>query len=212
MVDIWLPASTHRRLLEALPNWSPAHKALNDAGEAAYAVGVRRVRCDAFDAMALLQFAESCCPESAQLIRIAIRKAGTARSTRSFEPPPPPNPSRRPRHRRSAVASLDRLVTIYLLCSVSTSPIGLIAVAIFFVDFSRPRAFLILRTESRTSRFSALPRALMRSLAGAGRTHPAVRLTLLGGFQARLGTSRLFDCVPGRPRRCSPTLRYAHDT
>jgi len=77
MVRIWLPADTYRRLLETLPGWSRAHKVLSDATEMHYAVGVRRVSCDLPDALALLQVAERVYPESAPLIRIAIRKART---------------------------------------------------------------------------------------------------------------------------------------
>ena len=115
MVHIWLPADTHRRLLAGLPSWSPAHKPLNDATEMGYAVGVRRVSCRLSDAMALLQFAERVQPESAQLIRNAIRKAGTTHSPHSYSAPPRP-PSLRPRarDRRPQRPPLRRLATLYL--------------------------------------------------------------------------------------------------
>jgi hypothetical protein len=116
MVHIWLPADTHRRLLAALPSWSPAHKPLNDAAEMEYAVGVRRVSCRLSDAMALLQFAERLYPESAQLISYAIRKAGTMQSTRSHSMSPlPPNLRRRARDGRPQLPPLGRLATLYLI-------------------------------------------------------------------------------------------------
>jgi hypothetical protein len=77
MVNLWLPADTHRRLLEGLPGWSRTHQLLTEAIEVHHAVGVRRVRCDGADAFALLQVAERVYPEAAPLIRIAIRKAGS---------------------------------------------------------------------------------------------------------------------------------------
>jgi hypothetical protein len=87
MVRIVLPPDVHRRLLEALPGWSQAHKLLSDATEMHYAVGVRRVSCTLPDALALLHVAERVYPESAPLIRIAIREA---RSTYSPVPRLPP--------------------------------------------------------------------------------------------------------------------------
>ena len=86
MVRIWLPADTYRRLLETLPDWSRVHKVLTDATEMHYAVGVRCVSCDLPDALALLQVAERVYPESAPLIRIAIRKARITPSTRNSLP------------------------------------------------------------------------------------------------------------------------------
>jgi hypothetical protein len=116
VVHIWLPADSHRRLLAALPTWSPAHKPLNDAIEMEYAVGVRRVSCRSSDAMALLQFTERLVPESAPLIRNAIRKAGTAHGPRShFVPPLPPDrrpPARECRPRRPP---LRRLAAVSLV-------------------------------------------------------------------------------------------------
>jgi hypothetical protein len=115
MVHIWLPADVHHRLLEALPSWSPAHKPLSDAAEMEYALGVRRVSCGVSDATALLQFAERLYPESAPLIRNAIRKADTPQSARRHSvPPPPPNLHRRARDRRSQRPPLRRLATLHL--------------------------------------------------------------------------------------------------
>lgn len=106
MVHIWLPADVHRRLLEALPGWAPAHKALTDATEVVYAVGVRRVSCSMSDAMALLQLAERLYPESVPLIRNAIRKTSTTPSARSHSvpPAPPSRPHRPPLHRLVALS------------------------------------------------------------------------------------------------------------
>ena len=113
MVRIVLPPDVHRRLLEALPGWSQAHKLLSDATEMHYAVGVRRVSCELPDALALLHVADRVYPESAPLIRIAIRRA---RSTHSHAPRvlpelrrhardlPPPQP-----------LSLRRLAGLHLL-------------------------------------------------------------------------------------------------
>jgi hypothetical protein len=105
MVHIWLPADAHRRLLEALPTWSPAHKPLNDAAEMEYAVGVRRVSCRLSEAMALLQFTERLFPESAPLIRNAIRKTGATHSTRSHSVPPLPGNPRRSSLRLSSATT-----------------------------------------------------------------------------------------------------------
>jgi hypothetical protein len=115
LVQIWLPADAHRRLSEALPQWSLAHKVLDDAGETKYALGVRRVSCDASTAQVLLELAEHVYPESAQLIRIAIRKAGSIRSTRGFVPPVPPTRPRRARGRRPKLAPVRRVATVSLL-------------------------------------------------------------------------------------------------
>ena len=115
MVHIWLPADAHRRLLEALPIWSPAHKPLNDAAEMEYAVGVRRVSCRLSDAMALLQFTERLFPESAPLIRNAIRRNGTAQSPRSHFVLPLPD--RRPRA-RAQQPPLRRLAAVSLVVFV----------------------------------------------------------------------------------------------
>jgi hypothetical protein len=116
VVHIWLPADTHRRLLEALPIWSPAHKPLTDAAEMQYAVGVRRVSCRVSEAMALLQFTECLFPESAPLIRNAIRKARTAHSPRShFVPPLPPDRGPRARDGRLQRPALRRLATVSLV-------------------------------------------------------------------------------------------------
>ena len=116
MVHIWLPADAHRRLLEALPSWSPAHKPLDEATQVDYAVGVRRVSCRLSDAMALLQFAERFYPESAPLIRSAIRKAATTPSTRRYSLPPlPPNLRGPARHGRWQLAPLRRLASLHLL-------------------------------------------------------------------------------------------------
>lgn len=116
VVHIWLPADVHRRLLEGLPSWSPAHEPLNDATEMECAVGVRRVSCRLSDAMALLQFAERLYPESAPLIRNAIRRTGTTHSTRSHSVPPlPGNPRRSVRDGRPQRPALRRLATLYLV-------------------------------------------------------------------------------------------------
>jgi hypothetical protein len=115
MVRIWLPADTYRRLLEALPGWSPAHKVLNDATEMHYAVGVRRVSCDLPDALALLQVAERVSPESAPLIRIAIRKARTMPSAHHAVPPQRPDLPGHARDRRPQLLPLRALASLYLL-------------------------------------------------------------------------------------------------
>jgi hypothetical protein len=115
MVRIMLPADTHRRLLEALPGWSRAHKLLDDATEMHYAVGVRRVSCDLPDALALLQVAERVSPESAPLISIAIRKAGTKHSPHSYLPPVPPNLRGQARDLRPQLLPLRRLASLHLL-------------------------------------------------------------------------------------------------
>lgn len=122
MVRIWLPADTRRRLLEALPSWSRAHKVLIDATEIEYAVGLRRLSCTLPDALALLQVAERVDPESAPLIRIAVRKARAMHSMRSplVQPLPPALP-RQVRDRRSSVAHLRRQATLHLL--VFTFPV-----------------------------------------------------------------------------------------
>jgi hypothetical protein len=112
MVHIWLPADAHRRLLEALPTWSPAHKPLNEAVEREYAVGVRRVSCRLSDAMALLQFSERLVPESAPLIRNAIRRTGAAQSPRSHFVPPLPDRRPRTRDRRAQQPPLRRLAAV----------------------------------------------------------------------------------------------------
>jgi hypothetical protein len=115
MIHIWLPADAHRRLLEALPIWSPAHKPLSDATEMEYAVGVRRVSCRLSDATALLQFTERLYPESAPIIRNAIRKAGTAHSTRSQSVPPLlPAPRPRARDRRPPRLAVGRVAALHL--------------------------------------------------------------------------------------------------
>jgi hypothetical protein len=115
MVCIWLPADTYRRLLETLPDWSRAHKVLNDATEMHYAVGVRRVSCDLPDALALLQVAERVYPESAPLIRIAIRKARTTHSTHKSLPPQLPDLPRQARDRRPQLLPLRALASLHLL-------------------------------------------------------------------------------------------------
>jgi len=122
MVRIWLPADTRRRLLEALPSWSRAHKVLVDATEIDLAVGLRRVSCSLPDALALLQVAERVHPESAPLIRIAIRKARAMHSMLSplVQPLPPALP-RQVRDRRPSVAHLRRGATLHLL--VFTLPV-----------------------------------------------------------------------------------------
>ena len=122
MVRIWLPTDTRRRLLEALPTWSRAHKALIDATEIDYAVGLRRVSCTLPDARGLLQVAERVDPESAPLIRIAIRKARATHSTPGpLVPSLPPALPRQARERRASVAHLRRLVTLHVL--VFTFPV-----------------------------------------------------------------------------------------
>jgi len=75
-----------------------------------HAAGIRRVSCEVPDALALLQVAERVYPESAPLIRIAIRKAGASvagprsapasvadaiEQTRELYPEPEPRPLRR---------------------------------------------------------------------------------------------------------------------
>ena len=115
MVRIWLPSDTYRRLLEALPGWSPAHKVLNDATEMHYAVGVRRVSCDLSDALALLQVAERVCPESAPLIRIAIRKAPITHSTHQELPPHRPDLPGHARDRRPQLLALRAVASLHLL-------------------------------------------------------------------------------------------------
>jgi len=120
MIRIWLPADTYRRLLETLPAWSRVHKVLTDATEMHYAVGVRRVSCDLPDALALLQVAERVYPESAPLIRIAIRKAPITPSTHHSLPPqlPPPQlPDLRGRARdlRPQLLPLRALASLHLL-------------------------------------------------------------------------------------------------
>ena len=79
-VQIWLPAETHQRLLEGLPGWARTHKLLDEASEMDHVAGVRRVRCEAPDAVALLQLAERVHPDAAPLIRMAIRRAGATPS------------------------------------------------------------------------------------------------------------------------------------
>jgi len=115
MVRIWLPADTYRGLLETLPDWSRAHKLLNDATEMHYAVGVRRVSCDLPDALALLQIAERVYPESAPLIRIAIRKARTTHSTHTYVPPKLPALPGQARHLRPRLLPLRALASLHLL-------------------------------------------------------------------------------------------------
>lgn len=119
MVRIWLPADTYRGLLETLPDWSRAHKLLNDATEMHYAVGVRRVSCDLPDALALLQIAERVYPESAPLIRIAIRKARTTHSTHTYVPPKLPALPGQARHLRPRLLPLrPRLLPLRALASL----------------------------------------------------------------------------------------------
>jgi hypothetical protein len=115
MVRIWLPTDTHQRLLETLPGWSQAHKVLDDATEAHYAVGVRRVSCELPDALALLEVAERVYPESAPLIRIAIRKARTAHSTHKPLPPKRPDLPRQARDLRAPLLSLRALASLHVL-------------------------------------------------------------------------------------------------
>jgi len=115
MVRIWLPADTHRRLLETLPDWSRTHKLLNDATEMHYAVGVRRVSCDLPDALALLEVAERVYPESAQLIRIAIRKARTTHSPQKHVPPRPPDLPGQARDLHPQLLPLRALASLHLL-------------------------------------------------------------------------------------------------
>jgi hypothetical protein len=116
MVRIWLPADTYRRLLETLPGWSRVHKVLAEATEMHYAAGVRRVSCDLPDALALLQVAERVYPESAPLIRIAIRKARTTPGTHN--PMPPPHPLEllgQARDLRPQLLPLRALASLHLL-------------------------------------------------------------------------------------------------
>jgi hypothetical protein len=87
MVNIWLPADTHARLLESVPGWTRTHRLLDGATEMHHAAGVRRIACDPSDALALLQVAERVYPESAPLIRIAVRKAGVAPIAYDTAPP-----------------------------------------------------------------------------------------------------------------------------
>lgn len=115
MVRIWLPADTYRRLLETLPDWSRTHKLLNDATEMHYAAGVRRVSCDLSDALALLQVAERVYPESAPLIRIAIRKARTTHSTHTSVPPKLPALPGPARDLRPQLLPLRALASLHLL-------------------------------------------------------------------------------------------------
>ena len=116
LISIWLPADAHRRLLEGLPRWSAAHGPLNDATETESAVGMRRVSCRVSDAMALLQFAERLQPESAPLIRNAIRRAGSTQGMRRRPVPLRPAPPRRRAPDRSPRRlDLHRLATLYLL-------------------------------------------------------------------------------------------------
>jgi hypothetical protein len=119
MIRIWLPADAHRRLLAALPDWTPAHTVLKTATEMHYAVGVRRVTCNVQDAHALLQVAERVYPEAAPLIRIALRKAGASQHA-------PVSTQPRPRRRREAFPEpprhteilRERLVPVHSLASV----------------------------------------------------------------------------------------------
>jgi len=115
MIRIWLPADTYRRLLETLPAWSRVHKVLTDATEMHYAVGVRRVSCDLPDALALLQVAERVYPESAPLIRIAIRKAPIAPSTHHSLPPQLLDLPGRARDLRPQLLPLRALASLHLL-------------------------------------------------------------------------------------------------
>jgi len=115
MVRIWLPADTYRRLLETLPDWSRAHKVLNDATEMHYAVGVRRVSCELPDALALLQVAERVCPESAPLIRIAIRKAPITHGAHNDLPPQLPDLPGQARDVRPQLLPLRALASLYVL-------------------------------------------------------------------------------------------------
>ncbi len=115
MVRIWLPSDTYGRLLEALPGWSPAHRALTDAPEMHYAVGVRRVSCDLPDALALLQVAERVCPESAPLIRIAIRKAPMTPSTHHDALPQRADLPGHARDRRPRLLALRAMASLHLL-------------------------------------------------------------------------------------------------
>jgi len=80
-----------------------------------YAIGVRRVSCDLPDALALLQIAERVDPESAPLIRIAIRKARTTPSTHNSLPPQRPDLPARARDRRPQLLPLRALPSLYLL-------------------------------------------------------------------------------------------------
>ena len=115
MVRIWLPADTYRRLLETLPAWSRVHKVLTDATEMHYAVGVRCVSCDLPDALALLQVAERVYPESAPLIRIAIRKAPITPSTHNSLPPQLLDLPGRARDLRPHLLPLRALASLHLL-------------------------------------------------------------------------------------------------
>jgi hypothetical protein len=117
MIRIWLPADAHRRLLEGLPAWAPAHRALQEAPETHYAVGVRRVTCEMPEAQILLKIAERVYPESAQLIRMAIRKAGTTPSPRPrthIEPLPAPRP-RSHDHRPRRLSLAHSLASVHVL-------------------------------------------------------------------------------------------------
>lgn len=117
MVLIWLPADIHGRLLEALPGWTRPHRLLSDATETHHAAGVRRIACDPADALALLQVAERVYPESAPLIRIAIRKAGVTPTAYSVAPPAPvfeaPMPARE-LYPEPEVRPLRQLVSVHL--------------------------------------------------------------------------------------------------
>src|SRR5262245_11400142 len=117
MVLIWLPAETHGRLLEALPAWTRPHRLLSDAAEMHHAAGVRRIACDPADALALLQVAERVYPESAPLIRIAIRRAGVTPTPYSVAPPPVFEAPLQARelYPEPEVRPLRRLVSVHLL-------------------------------------------------------------------------------------------------
>ena len=117
MVHIWLPADTHRRLLEGLPAWSRTHSLLVDAIEVHHAAGVRRVSCEVPDAHALLQVAERVYPESAPLVRIAIRKAGSAAPDQKSPPAvtADPTPPERDLYPEPEPLPLQRLAGIHLL-------------------------------------------------------------------------------------------------
>ena len=152
MVRIWLPADTYRRLLETLPAWSRAHKALNDATEMHYAVGVRRVSCDLPEALALLQVAERVCPESAPLIRIAIRKARTTHSAHNVVPPQLPDLPGQARDVRPQLLPLRALRAFTSLCSASRPSTSSIAFASFFGASCRPTEPGPLRHEAASAR------------------------------------------------------------